>query len=78
MSEKESGLPGEWGACEALSLPALHWGCSGEQGAELSAAHSQQRAIPGNIQGQVTGGSDQPDLVEDVTACGRQVGLCDL
>ena len=31
--------------------------------------------IPGTIQGQVGRGSEQPDLVEDVPAHGRGVGL---
>jgi len=31
--------------------------------------------IPGNIQGQVERGSDQPDLVEDVTDYCRGLGL---
>jgi len=30
--------------------------------------------IPGNIQGQVGWGSDQPDLVEDVPAHSRRIG----
>jgi len=34
--------------------------------------------IPGNIQGQVGRGSEQPDLVEDVPAHCRGVGLDDL
>ena len=34
--------------------------------------------IPGSIQGQVGWGSEQPDLVEDVPAHGRVVGLADL
>ena len=34
--------------------------------------------IPGNIPGQVGRGSEQPDLVEDVPAHGRGVGLGDL
>jgi len=34
--------------------------------------------IPGNIQGQVGRGSEQPDLAEDVPAYGRGVGLDDL
>jgi len=31
--------------------------------------------LPGNIQGQVGGGSEKPDLVEDVPAHCRGVGL---
>jgi len=34
--------------------------------------------IPGNIQGQVGQGSDQPDLVKDVPAHCMEVGLDDL
>ena len=34
--------------------------------------------MPGNIQGQVGQGSEQPDLVEDVPAHGRELGLDDL
>ena len=34
--------------------------------------------IPGNIQGQAGRGSEQPDLVEDVPAQCRGVGLDDL
>jgi len=34
--------------------------------------------IPGNIQGQAGSGSEQPDLVEDVSAHGTGVGLDDL
>jgi len=34
--------------------------------------------IPGNIQGQVGRGSEQPGLVEDVPAHCREVGLDDL
>jgi len=34
--------------------------------------------IPGNIQGQVGRGSEQPGLVEDVSAHCRGVGLADL
>jgi len=34
--------------------------------------------IPGNIQGQVGRGSEQPDLVEDVPAHCRGIGLDDL
>ena len=34
--------------------------------------------IPGNVQGQVGQGSEQPDLVEDVPAHCRGVGLDDL
>ena len=34
--------------------------------------------IPGNIPGQVRQGSEQPDLVEDVPAHCRGVGLDDL
>jgi len=34
--------------------------------------------IPGNIQGQVGWGSEQPDLVEDISAHCREVGLDDL
>ena len=34
--------------------------------------------IPGNIQGQVGRGSEQPDLLEDVPAHCRGVGLDDL
>ena len=34
--------------------------------------------IPGNIQGQVGRGSEHPDLVEDVPAHCREVGLDDL
>ena len=34
--------------------------------------------IPGDLQGQVGRGSVQPDLVEDVPAHGRGVGLDDL
>jgi len=34
--------------------------------------------IPGNIPGQAGWGSEQPDLVEDVPAHGREVGLNDL
>jgi len=37
-----------------------------------------RRLIPGNIQGQVGRGSEQPDLVEDVPAHCRGVGLDDL
>ena len=33
--------------------------------------------IPGNTQGQVGWGPEQPDLVEDVSACCRGVGLDD-
>ena len=36
------------------------------------------RPIPGNIQGQVGQGSEQPDLVADVPAHCRGVGLDDL
>jgi len=34
--------------------------------------------IPGNIQGQVGRGSEEPNPVEDVPAHGRGVGLGDL
>ena len=34
--------------------------------------------IPGNIQGEVGRGSEQPDLVEDVPAHCRRFGLDDL
>jgi len=34
--------------------------------------------VPGNIQGQVGQGSEQPGLVEDVPAHCRRVGLADL
>jgi len=34
--------------------------------------------IPGNIQGQVGQGSEQPDLVEDIPVLCRGVGLDDL
>jgi len=34
--------------------------------------------IPGNMPSQVGWGSEQPDPVEDVPACGREVGLDDL
>jgi len=34
--------------------------------------------VPGNVQGQVGWGSEQPGLVEDVPACCRGVGLDDL
>jgi len=36
------------------------------------------RPIPGNIQGQVARGFEQPGLVEDVPVHGRGVGLHDL
>ena len=39
---------------------------------------SREVSIPGNIPGQVGQGSEQPDLVEDVPAHGRGVGLDDL
>jgi len=41
-------------------------------------AQSNGGPIPGNIQGQVGRGSEQPDLVENVPAHCRGVGLDDL
>jgi len=46
---------------------------------ELLVAQRDGRCpIPGNIQGQVGRGSEQPDLVEDALAHCRGVGLNDL
>jgi len=42
------------------------------------ARRSGRCPIPGNIQGQVGGGSEQPDLAEGVPAHCRGVGLDDL
>ena len=45
---------------------------------EQVAQRSGRCSIPGNIQGQVGWGSEQPGLVEDVPAHCRAVGLDDL
>ena len=51
------------------------------EGGEAPAQAAQRGGrcpITGNIPGQVGQGSEQPDLVEDVPAHGRGVGLDDL
>jgi len=45
---------------------------------EQVAQRRGQCPIPGNVQGQVGRGSEKPDLVEDVPAHCRGVGLDDL
>jgi len=50
----------------------------GSEAVEQIARRSSGGPIPGNIQGQVGQGSEQPDLVEDVPAHCRGVGLDDL
>ena len=45
------------------------------QGKKQVAQSGGRCPIPGNIPGQVGRGSEQPDLVEDVPAHGRGVGL---
>jgi len=45
---------------------------------EQVAQRSGRCPIPGNIQGQAEQGSEQPDLVEDVPAHCRGIGLDDL
>jgi len=45
---------------------------------EQSAQRGGRCPIPGNIQGQVGWGSEQPDLLEDVPTYCRGVGLDDL
>ena len=52
-----------------------------DEGGETLEEVSQRGArwpIPGNVQGQVGRGSEQPDLVEDVPAYCRGGGLDDL
>ena len=52
-----------------------------DEGGEALAQVAQRGCrypIPGNIQGEVGRGSEQPDLVEDVPAHSRGVGLADL
>ena len=50
----------------------------GSETVEQVAQRSCGCPIPGNIQGQVGWGFEQPDLVEDVPAHSRRVGLDDL
>jgi len=45
---------------------------------KLLAQRGGRGSIPGNIQGQVGWGSEQPDLVEDVPAYCRGGGVDDL
>lgn len=45
---------------------------------EWVAQGSSRCPIPGNIKGQVEWGSEQSDLVEDVPAVPREVGLDDI
>jgi len=42
---------------------------------EQVAQRGSRCPIPASMQGQVWWGSEQPDLIEDVPACGREVGL---
>jgi len=65
--------------------PRLHTRCKEEifysEGGETLTQVAQRGGrgpIPGNIQGHVEWGSEQPCLVEDVPACCRGVGLDDL
>jgi len=45
---------------------------------EQAAQRGCRRPIPGNIQGQDGQGFEQPDLVDDVPAFCREIGLDDL
>jgi len=50
----------------------------GDETLEQVAQRSSGGPIPGNIQGQVELGSEQPSLVEDIPSHCRGVGLDDL
>ena len=54
------------------------WNTWGGETVAQSAQRGGGYPIPGNIQGQVGHESEQPDLVEDVPAQCRGVGLDDL
>ena len=66
-----------WKTCHWLLQKKFFYNEDGETLAQV-AQRGCGCPVPGTIQGQVGQGSEKPDLVEDVPAHGRGVGLDDL
>jgi len=67
--------------CHLVYISAKHFCAAYSKGGGTLVQVAQRGGrcpIPGNIQGQVGWGSEQPDLAEDVPAHGRGVGLDEL
>ena len=75
----ERGKPGTSAPLSCLShlIFKIFYNEGGET-LEQAAQRDGRCPIPGNIQGQIGQGSEQPDLVEDVAAYCRGIGLDDL